>query len=254
MAWVSPSTLVRLVSRLAMPAGALLPLEHRINPDGQMPTDHGKEDTANNYARGHYTIGKEIIDLVLDRIRKLVADQCAGLQNSLVSTAWRWHGSGSPPADAWRRSVRATRVPDQLGAYPVSTSPGHPMPYHLSLLRKACMSSSQWLRSQSILPRPANQMVKCDRPANMACCLLFRGDVWCPKDVNAAMAPSKPKAHHPVCRTGAISGWHQLPTSTVVPGGDLAQGPEAVCMLRQHHCYCRRPGLARPQDSRSDMR
>ena len=34
----------------------------------------GKEDAANNYARGHYTIGKEIIDLVLDRIRKLVSN------------------------------------------------------------------------------------------------------------------------------------------------------------------------------------
>ncbi|NXT65440.1 TBA5 protein, partial [Chaetops frenatus] len=34
----------------------------------------GKEDAANNYARGHYTIGKEIIDQVLDRIRKLVSD------------------------------------------------------------------------------------------------------------------------------------------------------------------------------------
>ena len=33
----------------------------------------GKEDAANNYARGHYTIGKEIVDLVLDRIRKLVS-------------------------------------------------------------------------------------------------------------------------------------------------------------------------------------
>lgn len=32
----------------------------------------GKEDAANNYARGHYTIGKEIVDLVLDRVRKLV--------------------------------------------------------------------------------------------------------------------------------------------------------------------------------------
>ncbi|KAF6731012.1 Tubulin alpha-2/alpha-4 chain [Oryzias melastigma] len=31
----------------------------------------GKEDAANNYARGHYTVGKEIIDLVLDRTRKL---------------------------------------------------------------------------------------------------------------------------------------------------------------------------------------
>uniref|UniRef100_A0A8C2DM17 Tubulin alpha chain n=1 Tax=Cyprinus carpio TaxID=7962 RepID=A0A8C2DM17_CYPCA len=43
----------------------------------------GKEDAANNYARGHYTIGKELIDLVLDRIRKL-ADQCTGLQGFLV--------------------------------------------------------------------------------------------------------------------------------------------------------------------------
>nr|NP_001275472.1 alpha-tubulin-like protein [Solanum tuberosum]ABA46784.1 alpha-tubulin-like protein [Solanum tuberosum] len=31
----------------------------------------GKEDAANNFARGHYTIGKEIVDLCLDRIRKL---------------------------------------------------------------------------------------------------------------------------------------------------------------------------------------
>ncbi|NWW51618.1 TBA4A protein, partial [Pedionomus torquatus] len=43
----------------------------------------GKEDAANNYARGHYTIGKEIIDTVLSRIRKM-ADQCSGLQGFLV--------------------------------------------------------------------------------------------------------------------------------------------------------------------------
>jgi len=43
----------------------------------------GKEDAANNYARGHYTIGKEIVDLVLDRIRKL-ADNCTGMQGFMV--------------------------------------------------------------------------------------------------------------------------------------------------------------------------
>uniref|UniRef100_A0A087X8X5 Tubulin alpha chain n=1 Tax=Poecilia formosa TaxID=48698 RepID=A0A087X8X5_POEFO len=43
----------------------------------------GKEDAANNYARGHYTIGREIIDSVMDRIHKL-ADQCSGLQGFLV--------------------------------------------------------------------------------------------------------------------------------------------------------------------------
>jgi len=35
-------------------------------------------------ARGHYTVGKELIDTVLDRLRKL-ADACSGLQvSSLV--------------------------------------------------------------------------------------------------------------------------------------------------------------------------
>ena len=44
----------------------------------------GKEDAANNFARGHYTIGKEIVDLALDRLRKL-ADNCTGLQGFMVT-------------------------------------------------------------------------------------------------------------------------------------------------------------------------
>ena len=43
----------------------------------------GKEDASNNYARGHYTVGKELIDQVLDRVRR-VADNCSGLQGFLV--------------------------------------------------------------------------------------------------------------------------------------------------------------------------
>uniref|UniRef100_A0A1I8A5P0 Tubulin alpha chain n=1 Tax=Steinernema glaseri TaxID=37863 RepID=A0A1I8A5P0_9BILA len=43
----------------------------------------GKEDAANNYARGHYTIGKELIEQVLDRIRKQT-ENCLGLQGFLV--------------------------------------------------------------------------------------------------------------------------------------------------------------------------
>lgn len=31
----------------------------------------GKEDAANNYARGHYTIGKEMVDNVIDRVRRV---------------------------------------------------------------------------------------------------------------------------------------------------------------------------------------
>ncbi|KAL6696377.1 Tubulin/FtsZ, GTPase domain-containing protein [Trichoderma pleuroticola] len=43
----------------------------------------GKEDAANNYARGHYTVGKEMIDTVMDRIRR-VTDNCHSLQGFLV--------------------------------------------------------------------------------------------------------------------------------------------------------------------------
>ena len=32
----------------------------------------GKEDAANNFARGHYTVGKEMIDRVMDKIRKQI--------------------------------------------------------------------------------------------------------------------------------------------------------------------------------------
>src|SRR4051794_10180731 len=43
----------------------------------------GEGGAAKNYARGHYTIGEKIIDLVLDRIRML-ADNCTGLQGFLI--------------------------------------------------------------------------------------------------------------------------------------------------------------------------
>uniref|UniRef100_A0A915PQQ9 Tubulin alpha chain n=1 Tax=Setaria digitata TaxID=48799 RepID=A0A915PQQ9_9BILA len=95
-------------------------LEHGVQPDGMLPTDEslgiedssyntffsetqadevrtgtyktlfhpeqlisGKEDAANNYARGHYTIGKELIDVCMDRIRKLT-ERCDGLQGFLI--------------------------------------------------------------------------------------------------------------------------------------------------------------------------
>ena len=43
----------------------------------------GKEDAANNYAHGHYTVGKEMIDTILDKVCKL-ADQCNNLQGFLL--------------------------------------------------------------------------------------------------------------------------------------------------------------------------
>jgi tubulin alpha len=42
-----------------------------------------KEDAANNCARNHYTVGREIIDLTSDRIPKL-AHQCTGMLGFLI--------------------------------------------------------------------------------------------------------------------------------------------------------------------------
>jgi len=44
----------------------------------------GKEDAANNFARGHYTVGKEMIDKVNDRLRKL-ADNCENVQGFVIN-------------------------------------------------------------------------------------------------------------------------------------------------------------------------
>ncbi|KAJ8910426.1 hypothetical protein NQ315_010830 [Exocentrus adspersus] len=48
----------------------------------------GREDAANNYARGHYTIGEELLEPVMEQIRKM-ADSCEGLQGFLI-----FHSSG----------------------------------------------------------------------------------------------------------------------------------------------------------------
>ena len=46
----------------------------------------GKEDAANNFARGHYTVGKEMIDKVNDRLRKMV-DNCDNVQGFAINHA-----------------------------------------------------------------------------------------------------------------------------------------------------------------------
>lgn len=45
----------------------------------------GKEDAANNFARGHYTVGKEMIDVSMDKIRKMVGFTLSNILN--VKTA-----------------------------------------------------------------------------------------------------------------------------------------------------------------------
>ncbi|MBZ3885541.1 Tubulin alpha chain-like 3 [Sciurus carolinensis] len=49
----------------------------------------GKEDAANNYARGRYSVGSKIISLVLERIRKLASHPASPLIRPCLSTGDR---------------------------------------------------------------------------------------------------------------------------------------------------------------------
>ena len=51
----------------------------------------GKEDAANNYARGHFTVGKELADETIDKVRKLT-ENCSGLQGFFI---FRSFGGGT---------------------------------------------------------------------------------------------------------------------------------------------------------------
>lgn len=51
----------------------------------------GKEDAANNFARGHFTVGREMIEKVTDKIIKL-AEQCSSLQGFFI---FRSFGGGT---------------------------------------------------------------------------------------------------------------------------------------------------------------
>ncbi|XP_026481431.1 tubulin alpha-1 chain-like [Ctenocephalides felis] len=89
---------------------------HLFHPD-QLIT--GKEDAANNYARGHYSIGKEIIDLVQERLRKLV-ERCDCIQGFfLFHTLGGGTGSGFTTLLAEQLSVCYPRKSKlQFAIYP----------------------------------------------------------------------------------------------------------------------------------------
>lgn len=43
----------------------------------------GKEDAANNFARGYYTVGEKLINTVTEKIR-ILAENCNGLMGFLI--------------------------------------------------------------------------------------------------------------------------------------------------------------------------
>merc|ERR1711933_679949 len=211
----------------------------------------GKEDAANNFARGHYTIGKEIVDLVLDRIRKL-ADNCTGLQGFMIFNACGGGtGSGLARLMLERLSVdygKKSKISFTVWACPqVVTAVVEPYNTVLcvhSLLEHTdvtIISAEKAYHDQLSVAEitmsvfePAAMFVKCDprHGKYMACCMMYRGDVV-PKDVNAAVATIKTKRTIQFvdwCPTGFKCGINYQPP-TVVPGGDLAKVMRACCMI-----------------------
>ncbi|XP_039738074.1 tubulin alpha-1A chain-like [Pteropus medius] len=193
----------------------------------------GKEDAANNYARGHYTIGKEIIDLVLDRIRKL-ADQCTGLQGFLVFHSFGGGtGSGFTSLLMERLSVDYGKKSKlEFSIYPapqVSTAVVEPYNSILTTHTTLEHSDCAFMVDNEAIYDICRRNLDIERPTYTN---LNRGDVV-PKDVNAAIATIKTKRSIQFvdwCPTGFKVGINYQPP-TVVPGGDLAKVQRAVCML-----------------------
>nr|KAF6337639.1 tubulin alpha 4a [Myotis myotis] len=161
----------------------------------------GKEDAANNYARGHYTIGKEIIDPVLDRIRKL-SDQCTGLQGFLV-----FHSFGGGTGSGFT-SLLMERLSVDYGKKSKLEFSIYPAP-----------------QVSTAVVEPYNSILTTHTTLEHSDCAFM--------DVNAAIAAIKTKRSIQFvdwCPTGFKVGINYQPP-TVVPGGDLAKVQRAVCML-----------------------
>ena len=82
---------------------------------------NGKEDAANNYARGHYTVGKDILDLTMDRIKKLT-EMCSGLQGFIL-----FHSFGGGTGSGFS-SVLMERLSVDYGKKPKLTFSIYPAP------------------------------------------------------------------------------------------------------------------------------
>ncbi|KAI9220925.1 tubulin alpha-3C/D chain-like protein [Blastocladiella britannica] len=208
----------------------------------------GKEDAANNYARGHYTnsiltthttlehadcsfmVDNEAIYDICRRNLDIERPSYPNLNRlisqvvSSITASLRFDGS---------LNVDLTEFQTNLVPYPrihfplVTFSP-------IISADKALHENHTVAEITASCFEPANQMVKCNPQHGkyMACCLLYRGDVV-PKDVNGAIATIRTKRTIQFvdwCPTGFKVGInYQAPT--VVPGGDMAKVSRAVCML-----------------------
>ncbi|XP_022747932.1 tubulin alpha-3 chain-like [Durio zibethinus] len=201
----------------------------------------GKEDAANNFASGHYTVGQAIVDLCLDQVRKL-ADNCTGFKDLLNLMLLAVEPVSTAVVGPYNSmlSTHSLLEHDDAASLDIAEFQTNLVPYpfiHPMLSSYApVISATKAYREQLSVPeitsavfQPSSTMAKCDpRPGKyMACCLMYYGDVV-PKDVNAAVATIKTKWTVQLvywCPTGFKCGINYQPP-TVVPVGDLAKVKE----------------------------
>lgn len=104
----------------------------------------GKEDAANNYARGHFTVGREIIDQTIEKLRKS-SDMCNGLQGFLIFHSFGG-GTGSGFSSLLMEqlsSIYGKKTKLEIAVYPApQTSSAVVEPYNSILTTHSTMEHS----------------------------------------------------------------------------------------------------------------
>ncbi|XP_032667827.1 tubulin alpha chain-like isoform X3 [Odontomachus brunneus] len=208
----------------------------------------GKEDAANNFAKGYYSIGREAIDITLDRIR-IICENCSNLSGFIIYRRLDVENPTYTNLNRLQAQVVSSITTSMRFRADVNTSlqelQTNLVPYpriHFLLMAYAPMTTPQKAMHTNVSVQqitfecfePTNQMVKCDprTGAYTSCCLLYRGDVNS-KDVSNAVKSLK------ATRSIRFVDWS--PTSfkvginpqpaVTVPGGDLAKSRQTVATL-----------------------
>ncbi|KAI0989759.1 hypothetical protein GJ496_007200 [Pomphorhynchus laevis] len=129
----------------------------------------GKEDAANNYARGHYTVGKSMIDTLTNRIRKVV-NACDSLQGFLIYRSFGGGtGSGLTSLLMERLSNEYCKTPKlEYIVYPAPrTSSSVVEPYNAILTTHSTITHADcsFLMDNEAIFNLCTKNLRCERPS-----------------------------------------------------------------------------------------